>query len=66
MSEPNGQGKSRLGRIEEMIERQERANEAAHERFQAEDRRLSTAQILMNGATVITCRSYSFTSNEIS
>jgi hypothetical protein len=50
MSEPNGQGKSRLDRIEEMIERQERANEAAHERFQAEDQRLLTAQILMNGA----------------
>ena len=50
MSGTNGQGKSRLDRIEEMIERQERANEAAHERFQEEDKRLLTAQILMNGA----------------
>ena len=50
MSETNGQGKSRLDRIEELIERQERANEAAHELFQAEDKRLLTAQILMNGA----------------
>jgi serine/threonine protein kinase len=57
-------GKSRLDRIEEvldrhssmvvsieaMIERSERANEAAHERFEEEDKRLLTAQILMNGA----------------
>jgi len=50
MSETNGQGKSRLDRIEEMIERQERANEAAHVRFQEDDKRLLTAQILMNGA----------------
>jgi hypothetical protein len=50
MSEINGQGKSRLDRIEEIIERQERANEVAHELFQAEDKRLLTAQILMNGA----------------
>ena len=50
MSETNGQGKSRLDRIEELIERQERANQAAHEQFQAEDKRLLTAQILMNGA----------------
>ncbi|MGD1071349.1 MAG: hypothetical protein ABSB15_14505 [Bryobacteraceae bacterium] len=50
MSEPNGQGKSRLDRIEEIIERQERANEAAHLRFEAEDQRLLTAQVLMNGA----------------
>lgn len=89
MSETNGQGKSRLDRIEEIlerhsaimadidirlerhsamlvdvdirnqagfdrinasIERQERANEAAHERFEAEDKRLLTAQILMNAA----------------
>jgi hypothetical protein len=62
MSETNGQ--SRLDRIEAIlerqgtlvvsieasIERQERANEAAHERFEAEDKRLLTAQILMNGA----------------
>jgi hypothetical protein len=43
--------------IEASIERQERANEEyacrneeAHERFQAEDKRLLTAQILMNDA----------------
>ena len=46
----NGQEKSRLDRIEEMIERQVLANEAAHERFEAEDKRLLTAQILMNDA----------------
>jgi hypothetical protein len=57
MSEPNGQGKSRLDRIEEMLELAEkvneeraRANEAAHLRFAEEDQRLLTAQILMNGA----------------
>lgn len=50
MSETNGQSKSRLDRIEEMIERQERANEAAHARFEAEDQRLLTAQILMHDA----------------
>jgi len=33
-----------------MIERQMLANEAAHEQFIAENRRLLTAQILMNGA----------------
>jgi hypothetical protein len=48
MSETNGQ--SRLDRIEEMIERSEGANEAAHERFEEEEKRLFTAQILMNGA----------------
>jgi hypothetical protein len=74
----NGQDRSRLDRIEEilerhsttmvnidktlerhstfmvnmetLIERQERANEAAHARFEEEDKRLLTAQILMNGA----------------
>lgn len=57
MSEANGNGKSRLDRIEELIERRERAierqelaNEAAHKRFREEDKRLLTAQILMNGA----------------
>jgi hypothetical protein len=75
MSETNGQGKSRLDRIEEIlerhsamlvsndqrhqasidrinasIERSELANEAARGRFEAEDKRLLTAQILMNGA----------------
>jgi hypothetical protein len=48
VSETNGQ--SRLDRIEAIIERQERANEAAHERFKEEDKRLLTAQILMNAA----------------
>ena len=46
----NGQGESRLDRIEAMIERQVLANEAAHERFEAEDKRLLTAHILMNDA----------------
>jgi hypothetical protein len=64
MDESNGSGKSRLDRIEEIlerhstmmisidasIERQVLANDAAHESFQAEDKRLLTAQILMNGA----------------
>jgi hypothetical protein len=50
MSEENGHGKSRLDRIEESIERQILANEAAHERFEEENKRLLTAQILMNGA----------------
>ena len=78
VSGTNGQDKSRLDRIEEIlerhstimvnidktlerhstlivsieasIERQERANEAAHQRFEEEDKRLLTAQILMNGA----------------
>jgi chromosome segregation ATPase len=36
--------------INASIERQERANEAAHQRFEEEDKRLLTAQILMNGA----------------
>jgi hypothetical protein len=40
----------RMARIEASIERQELANEAARERFDAEDRRLLTAQNLMNGA----------------
>jgi hypothetical protein len=48
MGETNGQ--SRLDRIEAIIERQERKNEAAHERFEEEDKRLLTAQILMNSA----------------
>ena len=50
MSETNGEGKSRLDRIEEIIERAELANQTAHERFEAEDKRLLTAQILMNDA----------------
>jgi len=71
VSGTNGQDRSRLDRIEEIlerhstilvsietsIERQERANEryraeneAAHDRFEQEDKRLLTAQILMNGA----------------
>jgi hypothetical protein len=78
VSGTNGQDRSRLDRIEEilerhstimvnidknferhstlivsietLIERQERANEAAHQRFEEEDKRLLTAQILMNGA----------------
>lgn len=62
MSETNGQ--SRFDRIEAIlerhstmivsidasIERQIAANEAAHDRFEAEHQRLLTAQILMNGA----------------
>ena len=66
MSEPNGNGKSRLNRIEEILERHsaallridemmERQAECSNqvqkrERFEAEDKRLLTAQILMNGA----------------
>jgi len=50
MANGNGQEKSRLDRIEEMIERQILANEAAHERFEPEDQRLLTSQILMNEA----------------
>jgi hypothetical protein len=53
MAETNGQnghGKSRLDRIEEMMERQLIANEAEHDFFRAEGKRLLTAQILMNGA----------------
>lgn len=50
MSETNGQSNSRLDRIETLIERAVLANEAAHDRFAAEDKRLLTAQILMNGA----------------
>lgn len=57
MSGENGQNKSRLDRIEELIERSERAserrelaNEAAHESFEADNKRLLSAQILMNGA----------------
>ena len=47
MADTNGQGKSRLDRIEEMIELGEARNQAAHERFEAEFRHLLTAQILM-------------------
>ena len=50
MSEPNGGHKSRLDRIEEILERQELANEAAHARFEEEGKRLLTSQILMNAA----------------
>jgi hypothetical protein len=64
MNGTNGQDRSRLDRIEEIlerhstimvsieasIERQVLANEAAHARFEEEDKRLLTAQILMNGA----------------
>ena len=39
-----------MDRIEASIERQVLANEAAHERLEREDKRLLTAQILMNGA----------------
>jgi hypothetical protein len=39
-----------MDRIDASIERQILANEAAHERFEAEDKRLLTAQVLMNGA----------------
>jgi hypothetical protein len=53
----NGNSKSRLDRIEEMIERGKRANaeralanDAALELFEAENKRLLAAQILMNGA----------------
>ena len=47
MSEGNGEGKSRLDRIEEMIERYVIANEAAHDAFNREHKMLLTAQIIM-------------------
>jgi X-X-X-Leu-X-X-Gly heptad repeat protein len=64
MSEANGHEQSRLDRIEAIlerhstmivsieasIERQERANEKAHDLFKEEDKRLLTSQILMNDA----------------
>ena len=39
-----------IAAINEIVARTERANEAAHERFEAEDKRLLTAQILINSA----------------
>jgi hypothetical protein len=39
-----------IAAISEIVTRAERANEAARERFEEEDKRLLTAQILMNGA----------------
>ncbi len=39
-----------IRRIDEMLARAELRNEAARERFEEEDKRLLTAQILMNGA----------------
>jgi hypothetical protein len=46
MAETNGQGKSRLDRIEELIERHIVANEAAHDSFRAEHKLLLTAQVV--------------------
>ena len=43
MSETNGQGESRLDRIERLLER----NEEAHEAFNREHKLLLTAQVLM-------------------
>lgn len=42
----NGQGKSRLDRIEEMIERHILANENAHESFRSEHKLLLAAQVV--------------------
>jgi hypothetical protein len=39
-----------IAAINDTIARAERANEAARERFEEDDKRLVTAQILMNGA----------------
>lgn len=47
MAETNGQGKSRIDRIEEMLERSILANEAAHDSFRAEHKMLLTAQVVM-------------------
>jgi hypothetical protein len=54
MEETNGEGKSRLDRIEELIERSEirnaqqvTAKEAAHDRFNAQYQQLLTSQVLM-------------------
>jgi hypothetical protein len=46
MAETNGQGKSRLDRIEELIERHIVANEAAHDSFRAEHKLLLKAQVV--------------------
>jgi len=46
MAETNGQGQSRLDRIEELIERHIIANEEAHASFIAEHKILLTAQVL--------------------
>ena len=46
MAETNGQGKTRLDRIEEMIERHIAANEDAHASFIAEHKMLLTAQVI--------------------
>lgn len=46
MPDSNGQGQTRLDRIEEMIERHVIANEAAHDVFRAEHKLLLTAQVV--------------------
>ena len=46
MAETDGQGKTRLDRIEEMIERHIVANEEAHASFIAEHKMLLTAQVI--------------------
>jgi hypothetical protein len=46
MPDSNGQGQTRLDRIEEMIERHVMANEAAHDAFRAEHKLLLTAQVV--------------------
>lgn len=50
IAEVRASNEASIKRIYEAIERQERANEAAHERFEEDFKRLLTAQILMNGA----------------
>ena len=49
MADGNGQGKSRLDRIEEMIERHIIANEAAHASFRADYQVLLAAQVVFQG-----------------
>lgn len=48
MSEANGEGVTRLDRIEQMIERQVIANEAAHDRFMEQHKLLQAAQTVMS------------------
>ena len=48
--ESNGEGKTRLDRIEAMLERFARDNEAAHQQFRQDHKLLLTAQVVMQDA----------------